>query len=74
MLGLDGGDCGEGGIDAVRRLGRVARDLEVDQRGVAVGRDLPPPVSGDFTFSRRSTLESRLVTSSTAARNSGPSR
>ena len=27
------------GIDPVRRLGRVAGDLEVDERGVAVGRD-----------------------------------
>ena len=53
MLRLSGGDGGEGGIDPVLRLGRVAGDLEAHQRGVAVGRDLA--VAGRAATARSST-------------------
>ena len=40
VIGLNCGDGGEGGIDAILCLLQVARDLEVHQSRVAVGRDL----------------------------------
>ena len=39
VIGLDGGNGGDRGIDAIGCLRRVARDLELHQRRVAVGRD-----------------------------------
>ena len=42
---LHAGDGGEDGLDLVLRLVRVAADVELDEHGVAVARDLAAPVA-----------------------------
>ena len=50
MALLRGRDSGQHRVDPVRGLGRVARHVEVHERGVAVLDTALSPSSGDFTF------------------------
>ena len=67
MVRLRRRHSGQRRVDAFAGLGRVARDLEVDDRRVAVLGDLPARSSGERMFSTYATLDRRPVTSSTAA-------